>query len=83
MLLYIVGGNLVTWCGKKQNIVATSSAEAEFRAVARTVCEILWIKKLMEGLKVASSSPMKVYYDNKTATFIAYVPVLHDRIKCL
>jgi len=36
-----VGGNLVTWRSKKQSVVAKSSAEAEFRAMAQGVCEIL------------------------------------------
>ena len=36
-----VGGNLVTWRSKKQNVVARSSAEAEFRVVAHGICEIM------------------------------------------
>ncbi|XP_042521263.1 uncharacterized mitochondrial protein AtMg00810-like [Macadamia integrifolia] len=38
-----VGGNLVTWCSKKQSVVARSSAEAEFRAMAHGICELLWL----------------------------------------
>ena len=33
-----VGGNLVTWRSKKQNVVNRSSAKAEFRAMAQGVC---------------------------------------------
>lgn len=36
-----VGGNLVTWRSKKQSVVARSSAEAEYRAVAQGMCELL------------------------------------------
>jgi Reverse transcriptase (RNA-dependent DNA polymerase) len=39
-----VGGNLVTWKNKKQNVVARSSAEAEYRAMASTASELIWIK---------------------------------------
>ncbi|XP_059654466.1 uncharacterized mitochondrial protein AtMg00810-like [Cornus florida] len=38
-----VGGNLVTWRSKKQNVVARSSIETEFRSVAHGICEVLWI----------------------------------------
>jgi len=76
-----VGGNLVTWRSKKQNVVARSSAEAEFRAVAHGICEIMWIRRLLEELKATKSSPMKLYCDNKAAISIAHNPVLHDRTK--
>ena len=47
-----IGGNLVTWRSKKQGVVARSSAEAEFRAAALGICEVIWIKRLLEDLKV-------------------------------
>ena len=53
-----VGGNLVTWRSKKHNVVARSNAEAKLRAVAHGVCEILWIKRLLEELRVTSSLPI-------------------------
>jgi len=76
-----VGGNLVTWRSKKQNVVARSSAEAEFRSLAHGICEVLWIKRLLEDLKISAPSPMRVYCDNKAAISIAHNPVLHDRTK--
>ena len=41
----LVGGNLVTWRSKKQKVVALSSADAEFRGIAKGIAEILWLKK--------------------------------------
>eukprot|EP00261_Vitis_vinifera_P038360 XP_019079603.1 PREDICTED: uncharacterized protein LOC109123660 [Vitis vinifera] len=76
-----VGGNLVTWRSKKQNVVTRSSAEAEFRAVAHGICEIMWIRRLLEELKMTGSSPMKLYCDNKATISVAHNPVLHDRTK--
>ena len=43
----LVGGNLVTWRSKKQTVVSLSSAEAEFRGIARGLAEVLWIRKLL------------------------------------
>ncbi|KAK0580519.1 hypothetical protein LWI29_002881 [Acer saccharum] len=76
-----LGGNLVTWRSKKQNVVARSSAEAEFRAMAQGVCELLWLKIILEDLKVKWEGPMKLYCDNKSAINIAHNPVQHDKTK--
>ena len=76
-----VGGNLVAWSSKKQNVVTRRSAKAVFRVVAQGICEVLWIKRLFEVLKVIRRLPMKVFYDNKAAIAIVHNPVLHDRAK--
>lgn len=76
-----LGGNLVTWRIKKQNVVARSSAEAEFRAMALGICELLWIKIILEDLKTKWEEPMRLLCDNKSAINIAHNLVQHDRTK--
>ena len=66
---------------KIQNVVARSNDEVEFKVVAHGICEIRWIRRLLEELKMANSSPMKFYYYNKPTISIAHNPVLHDQTK--
>ena len=76
-----VGGNLVTWKSKKQNVVARSSAEAEYRAMASTASELVWIKQLLADLNIQIQKPMKMFCDNQVARHIASNPVFHERTK--
>ncbi|CAL2227819.1 unnamed protein product [Prunus armeniaca] len=76
-----VGGNLVTWRSKKQNVVSRSSAEVEYRGMAHGVCELLWIKRLLVELGFKPGKPMKLHCDNKSTIDIAHNPVQHDRTK--
>ncbi|RDX77676.1 putative mitochondrial protein, partial [Mucuna pruriens] len=39
-----IGGNVVSWKSKKQNTVARSSAEAEYRAMTSATCELIWVR---------------------------------------
>jgi len=71
----------VTWKSKKQNVVVRSSAEAEFRAMAQGICELLWLKIILEDLRIKLDEPMKLYCDNKSAISIGHNPVQHDRTK--
>ena len=73
-----VGGNLVTWKSKKQNVVARSSAEAEYRAMAHSACEMLWVKSILQEMGFSSDKPMKMYCDNQAAMYIASNPVFHE-----
>jgi len=47
-----LGGNLVTWRSKKQDVVSRSSAEAEFLTIAHGVCELLLLRIILNDLKV-------------------------------
>ena len=76
-----VGGNLVTWRSKKQNVVARSSAEAEFRGMTLGICEALWLRLLLMDLGYLSRQQILLYCDNKTACAITHNPVQHDRTK--
>ncbi|CAL8162688.1 unnamed protein product [Prunus armeniaca] len=73
-----MGGNLVTWRSKKQNVFSRSSVEAEYRGMAHGVCELLWIRRLLIELGFKPEKPMKLHCDNKPAINIAHNPVQHD-----
>ncbi|GJW94235.1 putative RNA-directed DNA polymerase [Tanacetum coccineum] len=77
----LVGGNLVTWKSKKQKVVSLSSAEAEFRGIAKGLAEALWIRKLVSEIGFPPKESIRIMSDNKAAIQISENPVQHDRTK--
>ncbi|RVW33187.1 Retrovirus-related Pol polyprotein from transposon RE2 [Vitis vinifera] len=47
-----IGGNLISWKSKKQDVVARSSAKAEYRAMTLATCELIWLKHLLRKLRL-------------------------------
>jgi len=45
------------------------------------VCELLWLKVILDNLKVTSDVPMTLYYGNKSTINIAHNSIQHDRAK--
>ncbi|XP_019237369.1 PREDICTED: uncharacterized protein LOC109217568 [Nicotiana attenuata] len=76
-----VGGNLVSWRSKKQNVVSRSSAESEYRAMAQSTCEIMWIHHLLTDTRLKHPTPSKLWCDNQDALHIASNPIYHERTK--
>ncbi|RVX17827.1 Retrovirus-related Pol polyprotein from transposon RE1 [Vitis vinifera] len=60
-----IGGNLISWKNKKQDVVARSSAETEYRAMALATCELIWLKHLIRELRFGKDEQMKLICDNK------------------
>jgi transposase InsO family protein len=76
-----IGGNLVIWRSKKQSVVARSSAEAEYRAMAHTTCELTWLRTVLQEFGLLTQGPTPLYCDNQAAIHIASNPVFHERTK--
>jgi hypothetical protein len=60
------GPNLIFWSYKKQHSVSRSTTEAEYRSLAVTTEEVLWLKALLHELGQLPS----LWCDNLGATFL-------------
>ena len=54
---------------------------AEYRALGYTVAETIWVRKLLYDLGVTLSTPVRLYCDNLSATYLSANSVQHDRSK--
>ncbi|XP_035845798.1 uncharacterized mitochondrial protein AtMg00810-like [Helianthus annuus] len=76
-----LGGNLVSWSAKKQPTVSRSSCESEYRAMANTAAEIIWLTHLLRELHALPVDRPTLLCDNKSAIFLSQNPVSHKRAK--
>jgi hypothetical protein len=76
-----LGPNLISWGSKKQPTVSRSSAEAEYKALAITASELMWLSYLLSELHIPFNLPIVLHCDNKSALHMAANPILHARTK--
>lgn len=77
----LLGQSLVSWKTKKQSVVSRSSAEAEYRAMAHTSSELVWLTRLLDDFMVEFPGPVWLHRDNNSAIHIARNHVFHERTK--
>ncbi|GAB2299710.1 hypothetical protein Dimus_038579 [Dionaea muscipula] len=78
-----LGHSLVSWKTKKQATVSRSSAEAEYRSMAATTSELLWLSYLLSDLGISVHLPVTLFCDNRAAQHLAANPCFHERTKHL
>lgn len=76
-----LGPNLISWSAKKQATVARSSTEAEYKALANTTAEVMWLSQLLKDLHVSVPYAPVLWCDNVSAIALASNPIFHARTK--
>jgi ATP sulfurylase len=61
--------------------VARSSAKAEYRAMASTTSELIWIKQLLKDLEIKVETSMEMYCNNQAAKHITLNSIFHEITK--
>lgn len=79
-------GGPISWSSKKQNSVATSSAEAEYISQAMYAKQGQWTAQILRDLGMphvinANGTTVQMYGDNQGALALVKNPHLHERSK--
>jgi len=79
---YIIyyGGGAVSWCSRRQPIIALSSTEAEYIAAAECCKELLYLKTLLEELQ-SEDIQIELNIDNQSTIALIVNGVVNRRSK--
>ena len=62
-------------------MVSRSSTEVEYRALTDTTCELVWFWWLLANMDAPRPTATPLYYDNRSAIYIAHNDVFHECTK--
>ena len=71
----------VSWCSKKQSVIALSSCEAEYVAGSLAACQANWLQSLLSEMNIIEDITVVLKIDNKSAINLAKNPVSHGKSK--
>ncbi|CAA7043752.1 unnamed protein product [Microthlaspi erraticum] len=79
-MVFTAGGNPISWRSNLQKIVALSTTEAEYMALAEAAKEAVWLHGLMNELGFKQEA-VQIYCDSQSAIALAKNAVFHERTK--
>ena len=80
-ILFIHAGAAITWKVRRQQSVATSSAEAEYLALSLAAREALWLRHFFAETGRPFTGPSTIYSDNQAAISMTKNPVYVSKTK--
>ncbi|CAI7886156.1 unnamed protein product [Closterium sp. NIES-53] len=79
--VFTLGGAAVSWRTKRQTVIATSTAEAEYIALFEGAREATYLRCLCEDLGFRQQEPTVIFVDNLSAIALATGEQMSQRIK--
>jgi hypothetical protein len=80
-LAFFIDGGAISWSSRKQELVALSTAEAEYIAATHAAKEGIWLRWLIGELFGTIDDPTTLYCDNQAAITLATTDNFHARTK--
>ena len=82
---FILGGDAVSWCSKKQTCDALSTMESEYVACVAAVQEDVWLKRFLQRLGIIAhyEEAVTLYSDSIAALAYAKDPKYHGSLSTL
>jgi hypothetical protein len=79
--IFILNGGAISWCSRRQPIVATSTMQSEYIAASDCSREVVSIRRLMENLGTDQLEPTLIKVDNQCAIGLCSNPLAHKGAK--
>ena len=79
--VFFLGGLPITWNSLKQKVVALSSCEAEYIAIISTICQRVWIVRLVKKVIGVKLEAVKIMVDNQSAIMLSKTSAHHTKTK--
>ncbi|KAM1037135.1 hypothetical protein FF1_032036 [Malus domestica] len=69
--IFTLANGAMPWKSVKQDIVATSTMQAEFVACYKATSQAIWLRNFINGLEIMNSiaKPVQIWCDNKAVVF--------------
>jgi hypothetical protein len=71
---FILGNGVICWSSKRQQIVALSSTEAEYKVAIEACKEALWLRQLVEDLRFNQVLSTIIKCDNRSSIALTQNP---------
>jgi len=78
---FFLGGCLVSWSSKKQSAISLSTVETEYIAAANCGAWVVWMKQMLEEIRIHYDESIPIFCDNTSAISISKNLVMHSKTK--
>jgi len=78
---FSLGTGTISWCSRKQRLVADSTCYAEYIALHETTHEAIFLRQLLDALDFPCRGSTPLYCDNDAAARLAEDHVSHPQVK--